>query len=91
MTTIQELKLRAEASKVSGAFTATKTDLVLAFTDVTMKGEKVLNDFMTAALDKSCSSELIEFRGQELLSNKADSLWVLELIVDYHIAERKRS
>jgi hypothetical protein len=90
VTTIQELKLRAEASKVSGAFTATKTDLVLAFTDVTMKGEKVLNDFMTAALDKSCSSELIEFRGEELLSNKVDALWVLRLIVYYHVAERKK-
>jgi hypothetical protein len=90
VTTIQELKLRAEASKVSGAFTATKADLVTAFTDVTIKGEKILNDFMTACLDESCSSEVMEFRGQELLTNKSDSLWVLELIVDYHIAERKR-
>jgi len=91
VTTIEELKLRAEASKVSGAFTATKGDLVSAFSDVTTRGEKVLSDFMVAALDKSYSSELIEFRGEELLSNKADALWVLRLIVDYHVAERKKS
>jgi hypothetical protein len=33
---------------------------------------------------------LIEFRGEELLSNKEDALWVLRLIVDYHVAERKK-